>query len=79
MDNKEQILARLSRADKNQIKLAIKFGYPPTQTNNNGQIKLSQWKSWQVLQKYGLALIKSDDDTYKLELTELGKEIGELL
>lgn len=70
------LIYKLSKIDKDQIKLSIQYGYPPIETNKNGQIKLKQWKSWKNLQRQGLGYIKGDNDNYTFELTALGREIS---
>lgn len=70
---------KLSKLDKEQIKLSIQYGFPPIETNKNGQIKLKQWKSWKNLQRLSLGYIKEDGDNYRFELSESGKNLAKSL
>lgn len=73
-----KILKMLSNKDKKEIKSAFEARdftiYP--KMGADSKILPSQWKSWQVIQRKGLGLIKGNEECGELKLTEFGKELA---
>lgn len=81
MLNSKDIIRKLSGKDIKEIKNAFKakdfISYP--RLGSDSKILPSQWKSWQVLQRYSVAFIHGNEETGELRLSEFGKEIAKEL
>lgn len=76
--NKTDILKRLSNKDIKIIKESKNNNYVNfPRLGKNGQMLPSQWRSWQVLQKFNIGMIKGDSESGELIITEFGKELAE--
>jgi hypothetical protein len=77
MDKKNNILRKLNNKDVKEIKNSAQSNYVSfPRLGADGRILPSQWKSWQVLQRYGLGFIKGNYESGEFKLSELGKEIA---
>lgn len=78
MLNSKNIIRKLSGKDIKEIKNAFTskdfISFP--KLGSNGQILPSQWKSWQVLQRFSIGYIKGSAEVGEFQLSELGKQIA---
>lgn len=74
--NTNDILKKLSNRDIKEIKESKKNNYIVfPRLSRDGRILPSQWKSWQVLQRLNIGMIKGDSESGELILTEFGKSL----
>ena len=75
--NTNEILKKLSKKDIKVILESKKSNYTVfPKLGKDGRILPSQWKSWQILQRLGLAYINGNFEMGELQLSESGKELA---